>query len=148
MIIQVTNFISCVRSDHSKDELQSSYTMIIQITNFLSCVTCKVRSFYRRIAIIITMIIKVTNFLSCVRSNHSKDELQSSYTMIIQVTNFISCVRSDHSKDELQSSYTMIIKVTNFLSCVSVTWNLELYLLPFILLHSSPLFRLTEWTDI
>ena len=25
MIIQITNFLSCVRSDHSKDELQSSY---------------------------------------------------------------------------------------------------------------------------
>ena len=28
MIIQVTNFLSCVRSDNSKDELQSKVTLI------------------------------------------------------------------------------------------------------------------------
>ena len=38
-------------------------------------------------------------------------------TMIIQVTNFLSCVRSDHSKDELQSSLQWSFKLQIF-SCV------------------------------
>ena len=52
-----------------------------------------------------------------IRSSSREFAFERRIAIIIQVTNFLSCVRSDHSKDELQSSLQWSFKLQIF-SCV------------------------------
>ena len=95
MLITITN-------SNSSPEVNSSEVSLKSQCKFCVCTQKQTKHLLGGGAYVTFVFVHpcVYKFVPPLENLHSKDEFQ----VIIQVANFLSCVRSNHSKDELQSS--------------------------------------------